>query len=959
MPGKQKWRSYRNGGYVRPLMRNEGGGVSPYVHTVSDGFADAGAAQTKYEENAAKISGIYDRQMADAEARNYGPLSMEALRLAQQDYDYTGRNEGIANNTAAIQALHGALQQDFTGVGTNAAAIQALQNQPGFDPSGLQGNIDLNAQAIQALQDAPGPDLSGIAANQQAIQALQNAPQQDISGIANNAAAIQALQNAPGPDLSGIAANQQAITALQNAPQQDISGIGGNADAIAALQQQISNLPAPAPQQDISGIGSNADAIAALQTQYDQLAAKPTWQVYQPASGSGGQPPASLPVEQPQPQPQPDPVTGLNTPNVQTGIPQDGFARTAIDNYLTGATPYDYDFSALQQGAQATPSQKAYTDLNAVEPVEEVVETGGDDSPPPPVEDIPSIPADEAGNPAQFLGVDEFDAEGDDNFLTEEETAEQEQIIADEFDSIDTFDSNKTFEEQLTPEEYVEFQDSSLGESPAQTAADTIYNNNQQIYGDQTGNNITSLATGQVSGLDEAGVEELQEAPPEQTWEGGGEDSSPVENLINQQVDDYQSKVETGEVKPFDINDPSTWVDPDSGTTAKWQGVYDAARKEAFASGASLGAAKEAGQQAVKAEKDRVTQVGEKQKEVAAVQAKQAAAAKAAADAKAAQAAAAAKAAKTTADKAKAEKQKKAHEEAAALNKRRLEVWEAIQAGKIQQKDAGKVLNDKGAFDTSWSIDDYVDEEVVLAQEVKPTNTRSNNNDDDPVFADHQTSAQRKASNVGFGNETGGWTPEGFDFGQDDSSNQSTSSGGDWSWSESKFNPQNWNEGGPVMAYNMGGYISDEEKRKQMMASRIAKSQVPNTPLAPRQQMQVAGGGGGQSPLAQIGQKLAMKALLGPVSTLFGLNSGGMVGNGHSNPNGYNEGGSVTETPIKKVMDEQKLDQQAKAFDLEQKRKQETHEQAMRIKEQQAKQAAAMKKASATTSKTPKKPLAK
>ena len=173
------------------------------------------------------------------------------------------------------------------------------------------------------------------------------------------------------------------------------------------------------------------------------------------------------------------------------------------------------------------------------------------------------------------------------------------------------------------------------------------------------------------------------------------------------------------------------------------------------------------------------------------------------------------------------------------------------------------------------------------------------------------------------------------------------------------------NNGGPIMAYNMGGPISEEEKkRREMMArSRIAKSRVPATPLQARPQMPQQPGQQ-KNPLQEIGMELGKKALmssLGPVGALFGnlFNKGGKVPH---NPYGYNEGGAVQETPLKKVMDEQKLDQQAMAFELEQKRKQETHEQSMRIKEQQAKQAAAMKKAAATTNKTatkPKGPLSK
>lgn len=84
-------------------------------------------------------------------------------------------------------------------------------------------------------------------------------------------------------------------------------------------------------------------------------------------------------------------------------------------------------------------------------------------------------------------------------------------------------------------------------------------------------------------------------------------------------------------------------------------------------------------------------------------------------------------------------------------------------------------------------------------------------------------------------------------------------------------------------------------------------------------------------------------------------NMGGPI----ANPMGYNEGGSVQETPIKKVMDEQKLDQQAKAFELEQQRKAEKHSMEMQQKKQQFATQQKMKQEAATTSKKPKAPLAK
>jgi len=99
--------------------------------------------------------------------------------------------------------------------------------------------------------------------------------------------------------------------------------------------------------------------------------------------------------------------------------------------------------------------------------------------------------------------------------------------------------------------------------------------------------------------------------------------------------------------------------------------------------------------------------------------------------------------------------------------------------------------------------------------------------------------------------------------------------------------------------------------------------------------------------------------LLDRAPAVEGKNVGGMMRRGPLNPNGYNEGGAVQETPIKKVMDEQKLAQQATAFELDEKRKQEKHALDMKLKQQQFQQAQAIKRASATTSKAPKAPLAK
>jgi len=195
-----------------------------------------------------------------------------------------------------------------------------------------------------------------------------------------------------------------------------------------------------------------------------------------------------------------------------------------------------------------------------------------------------------------------------------------------------------------------------------------------------------------------------------------------------------------------------------------------------------------------------------------------------------------------------------------------------------------------------------------------------------------------------------------------------------------------------------------ERKRiQQAMAGRqkIAESKATATPVTTQRAPLAAGQmGGQQSPLQQFGMQIGKKLLGGLFGGLFneggmiqGYNKGGQTkswwdyiwGTGPKkgsiadqinwggkqkknvggminmplNPNGYNEGGMAQETPLKKVMDEQKLEQQAVAFDLEQKRKQEAHDLAMKQKQQQFSEAQKMKKEAATTNKKPKTPLSK
>lgn len=153
-----------------------------------------------------------------------------------------------------------------------------------------------------------------------------------------------------------------------------------------------------------------------------------------------------------------------------------------------------------------------------------------------------------------------------------------------------------------------------------------------------------------------------------------------------------------------------------------------------------------------------------------------------------------------------------------------------------------------------------------------------------------------------------------------------------------------FNKGGMVQmqGYNVGGWLYSLFGKKPAQRNPQAPSWWMNpNKMAAEKEKQKLRQSGGPSIWQQTGR--------------MSRNMGGAI----PNPNGYNEGGSVGETPIKKVMDEQKLEQQAMAFDLEQKRKQEAHDMAMKQKQQQFATAQKMKKESAMTNKKPKTPLSK
>jgi hypothetical protein len=148
---------------------------------------------------------------------------------------------------------------------------------------------------------------------------------------------------------------------------------------------------------------------------------------------------------------------------------------------------------------------------------------------------------DDAGNPAPYLGVDQYDTEGDDNFLTQDEYN----------DAVNTIQTETGFDDYDPTTDVIygtEYQDAYTNSDAAQEAADTIYNNNQQIYGSETGNNVTSLVTGNYTG-----------------GGSGGNDYDPGTSMvdqINNEVENYSNSGQT-----FDMNDPSTWSSPSNTPT--------------------------------------------------------------------------------------------------------------------------------------------------------------------------------------------------------------------------------------------------------------------------------------------------------------------------------------------------------------------------------------------------------
>lgn len=155
---------------------------------------------------------------------------------------------------------------------------------------------------------------------------------------------------------------------------------------------------------------------------------------------------------------------------------------------------------------------------------------------------------DDLGNSAPFNEVDQYDPEGDNNFLTEDETNDLVDVIQNETG----FDNYDPTTDVIAGTEY---EDAYTNSDAAQEAADTLYNNNQVIYGPDTGNNVTSLTTGGDN------------------WSGAVDsngNSISMEDQINAQADAY---ADTG--VEFDMNNPDTWISAEQAYNQPDQVVYD------------------------------------------------------------------------------------------------------------------------------------------------------------------------------------------------------------------------------------------------------------------------------------------------------------------------------------------------------------------------------------------------
>jgi hypothetical protein len=254
---------------------------------------------------------------------------------------------------------------------------------------------------------------------------------------------------------------------------------------------------------------------------------------------------------------------GLNAPTGDAAMYGGMDAPTTYANGISAYSAAPLYNNIMDEFAAARPGQKAYIDsffidpftgaagYNVGDPIDYTTYTntstntntgGGSDDGGGGSSDSGYTGAyDDAGNPAPYLGVDPYDTEGDDNFLTQDEYN----------DAVNTIQTETGFDNYDPTKDVIydsDYRDEFINSDAAQEAADTIYNNNQQIYGSETGNNVTSLVTGNYTG-----------------GGSGGNDYTPGTSMVDQINNEVENYANTG--KTFDASDPSTWSSPSNTPT--------------------------------------------------------------------------------------------------------------------------------------------------------------------------------------------------------------------------------------------------------------------------------------------------------------------------------------------------------------------------------------------------------
>ena len=171
-----------------------------------------------------------------------------------------------------------------------------------------------------------------------------------------------------------------------------------------------------------------------------------------------------------------------------------------------------------------------------------------------------------------------------------------------------------------------------------------------------------------------------------------------------------------------------------------------------------------------------------------------------------------------------------------------------------------------------------------------------------------------------------------------------------------------FNKGGKIpMGYNTGGWLAGLFGGGPKQTNRFGREVT--KPARTKTTAQMGGAKWWQNPYKQAAQQEQMRSRGKPsIWQQLGRNTGGAI----PNPNGYNEGGAAMPTPIKKVMDVEKLDAQVsmdelkedqaeRAFQAQERRKDVQMQQSMKQKEEAHALQMKLKKQSATM----KAPLAK